>query len=91
MESSKANTVGVVKNSPSCTYIQLVRPCNSSSGLLYFPQNGKGGINHPLLLELPHLSIKPQSQAKANKVKNDTLFKARDPQKQNPIRRYLPI
>ena len=62
MESSKGNTVGLVKNS-----LQLVRPCNSSSGLLFFPQNGKGGINHPLLLESPHLRIKPKTQGQQGK------------------------
>ena len=84
MEPSKANTVGIVKNSPSlCTTgktLQLFRAC---SGLFFFPQNAKDNKpNHPLLLELPYLRIKPKTQSQQGK--NDTLFKVPDPQ------RYLP-
>ena len=32
-----------------------------------FPQNGKDGINHPLLLELPYLRIKPKTQGQQRK------------------------
>ena len=78
MESSKANTVGIVKIFLPCVYTirKTLRAC---SGLLFSPQNGKDGINHLLLLELPYLRI--NQRRKDNKVKNDTLLKARDPQK----------
>ena len=33
-----------------------------------FPQNGKDGINHPLLLELPCLRIKPKTQGQQRKT-----------------------
>ena len=83
MEPSKANTVGIVKILLPC--VQLVRPCNSSERVqnYFFPQSGKDNKpNHPLLLELPYLRIKPKTQSQQGK--NDTLFKVRDPQ------RYLP-
>ena len=62
MEPPKANTVGIVKIHLPC--VQLVRPCNSSEGVqdYFFPQNGKDKPNHPLLLELPYLRIKPKTQ-----------------------------
>ena len=53
----------------------------AGSGL--FAQNAKDNKpNHPLLLDLPYLRIKPKTQSQQGK--NDTLFKVRDPQ------RYLP-
>ena len=63
MGPSKSNTVGIVKNSPP--RVQHVRPCNSSESAqdYFFPQNGKDNKpNHPLLLELPYLRTKTQSQ-----------------------------
>ena len=63
MGPSKANTVGKVKSSLS--RVQHVRPCNSSESAqdYFFPQNGKENKpNHPLLLELPYLRTKTQSQ-----------------------------
>ena len=35
--------------------------------ITFFPQNGKDGINHPLLLELPYLRIKPKTQGQQRK------------------------
>ena len=57
--SNKANTVCV----------QLVRPCNSSECVqdYFFPQNMERIINHPLLLELPYLRIKPKTQSQQDK------------------------
>ena len=83
MEPSKANTVGIVKNSPSLrTTRKTLKFFRACSGL-FFPQNAEDNKpNYPLLLELPYLRIKPKTQA--NKVINDTLFEVRDPQ------RYLP-
>ena len=83
MEPSKANTVGIVKNSPSlCTTRKTLQFYRACSGF-FFPQNAKDNKpNHPLLLELPYLRIKPKTQSQQGK--NDTLFKVRDPQ------RYLP-
>ena len=80
MEPSKANTVGIVKNSPSlCTTRKTLQFFRASSGLFFFPQNAKDNKpNHPLLLELPYLGIKPKTQSQQGK--NDTLFKVRDPQ-----------
>ena len=65
MEPSKANTVGIVKNSPflrtTRKTLQFFRTC---SGLFFFPQNGKDNKpNYPLLLELPYLRIKPKTQS----------------------------
>ena len=81
MEPSKANTVGTV-NSPSlCTTRKTLKFFRAGSGL--FAQNVKDNkLNHPLLLDLPYLRIKPKTQSQQGK--NDTLFKVRDPQ------RYLP-
>ena len=64
MEPSKANTVGIVKNylSPGTTHktLQFFRAC---LGLYFFLQNGKDNKpNHPLLLNLPYLRTKTQSQ-----------------------------
>ena len=83
MEPSKANTVGIVKNSPSlCTTRKTLQFFRACSGF-FFPQNAKDNKpNHLLLLELPYLRIKPKTQSQQGK--NDTLFKVRDPQ------RYLP-
>ena len=87
MEPSKANTVekntaNTVKNSPSlCTTRKTLQFFRAGSGL--FAQNAKDNKpNHPLLLDLPYLRIKPKTQSQQGK--NDTLFKVRDPQ------RYLP-
>ena len=82
MEPSKASTVGIVKNSPSlCTTRKTLQFFRACSGL--FAQNAKNNKpNHPSLLELPYLRIKPKTQSQQGK--NDTLFKVRDPQ------RYLP-
>ena len=81
MEPSKPNTVGIVKNSPSQRTtrktLQFFRAC---LGLLFL-QNGKDNKHHSLLLKLPYLRTKTQSQ----QGKNYTLFKVRDP------KRYLPI
>ena len=63
MGPSKANTMGIVKN--ILPRVQHVRPCNSSDSAqdYFFPQNGKDSKpNHPLLLELPYLRTKTQSQ-----------------------------
>ena len=70
MEPSKANTVGIVKNSPSlrttCKTLQFFRAC--SGLLLFFPQNGKDNKpNHPLLPELHYLRIKPKKQSQQGK------------------------
>ena len=49
---------------------QLVRPCNSSEPVqdFFFPQNGKDNKpNHPLLLRLPYLRIKPKVQSQQGK------------------------
>ena len=63
MEPPKANTVWIVKNSPSLRTtrktFQFFRAC---SGLLFFPQNDNKP-NYPLLLELPYLRIKPKAQS----------------------------
>ena len=64
MEPSKANTVGIVKNSlsPRATRktLQFFR---AYLGLYFFLQNGKDNKpNHPLLLKLPYLRTKTQSQ-----------------------------
>ena len=91
MESSKANTVGIAKNSPSLRIRKTLQFFRACSGLLFFPKNGKDGINHPLLPELPYLRTKPKTQVQQGKIQNDTLLQARDPQKPYPIRRYLPI
>ena len=79
MEPSKANTVGIVKNSPSPrTTRKTLKFLRAGSGL-FFPENAKDNKpNHPLLLELPYLRIKPKTQSQQGK--NDTLFKVRDPQ-----------
>ena len=64
MEPCKANTVGIVKNSrslrtPRKTF-QFFRACSG----LFFPQNGKDHKpNHPLLLKLPNLRMKPKTQS----------------------------
>ena len=58
---SKVNTVGIVKTSPRTTpkTLQFFREYPP----LIFPQNGKDNkSNHPLLLELPYLRTKTQSQ-----------------------------
>ena len=62
MESSKANTVGIAKNSPSLRIRKTLQFFRACSGLLFFPKNGKDGINHPLLPELPYLRTKPKTQ-----------------------------
>ena len=64
MEYSKANTVGIVKNSPSPrTTRKTLKFFRACSGLL-FPQNEEDKKpNYPLLLELPYLSIKPKTQS----------------------------
>ena len=69
MESSKGNTVGIVKKIPFSTYIQLViNTLQFFFRSTVFPQKkGKGGINHPLLFELPHLRIKPKTQGQQGK------------------------
>ena len=68
MEPCKANTAGIVKNSPSLgttrKTLQFFRACSG----LFFPQNGKDNKpNHPLLLELPYLRIKPKTQSQQGK------------------------
>ena len=55
--------------------LKFFRAC---SGLPFFRKMERI-INHPLLLELPYLRIKPKTQT--NKVKSGTLFKVWDPQK----------
>ena len=69
MEPSKANTVGIVKNSPSlCTTRKTLQFFRACSGLFFFPQNGKDNkSSHPLLLELPYLKIKPKTQTQQAK------------------------
>ena len=67
MESSKANTVGIAKNSPSLRIRKTLQFFRACSGLLFFPKNGKDGINHPLLPELPYLRIKPKTQGQQRK------------------------
>ena len=68
MEPSKANTVGIVKNSPSLRTtrktLKLFRACSG----LFFPQNAEDNKpNYPLLLELPYLRIKPKTQSQQGK------------------------
>ena len=68
IEPSKANTVGIVRNSPSLRRtrktLQFFRACSG----LFFPQNGKDDKpNHALLLELPYLRIKPRTQSQQGK------------------------
>ena len=84
MEPSKANTVGILKNFPSLYTTRKTLQCfRACLGLFFFPQNAKDNKpNHPLLLELPYLRVKPKIQSQQGK--NDTLLKVRDPQ------RYLP-
>ena len=69
MNSSKANTLGIVKNSPSLriynSYDLAILP--SVFRITFFPQNGKDGINHPLLRELRYLRIKPKTQGQQGK------------------------
>jgi len=69
MELSKANTVRIVKNSPSLRTtrktLQFYRAC---SGFFFFPRNGRDNKpSHPLLLELPYLRIKPMTQSQQAK------------------------
>ena len=68
MEPSKANTVGIVKNSPSPrTTRKTLKFFRAGSGL-FFPENAKDNKpNHPLLLELPYLRIKPKTQGQQRK------------------------
>ena len=67
MEPSKANTVGIVKNSPSLRTarktLQFFREC---SGLFLFHKMERI-IDHPLLLQLPYLRIKPKTQSQQGK------------------------
>ena len=80
MEPSKANTVGIVKNSPSPRTTRKTLKFFRAGSVLFFPQNAKDNKpNHPLLLELPYLRVKPKTQSQQGK--NDTLFKVRDPQR----------
>ena len=78
MEPAKENTVGIVKHSPSlCTTrktLQFFRACSE----LFFPQNGKDNKpNHPLLLELPYLRIKPKTQSQQGK-KRYPIYRSRN-------------
>ena len=68
MEPSKANTVGIVKNSPSPrTTRKTLKFFRACSGL-FFPQNAEDNKpNYPLLLELPYLRIKPKTQSQQGK------------------------
>ena len=60
---SKANTVGIVKTSPSPRTTRKTLQFFPEYPRLIFPQNGKDNKpNHPLLLELPYLRTKTQSQ-----------------------------
>ena len=68
MESSKVNTVGMVKNSTSLRIRKTLQFSRACSGLLFSPQNGKDGINHPLLLEFPYLRTKPETQVQQDKI-----------------------
>ena len=65
MEPSKANTVGIVKMSPSqCTTRKTLQFFQACSGF-FFPQNGKDNKpNHPLL---PYVRIKPKTQSQQGK------------------------
>ena len=66
MEPSKANTVGIVKYSPSlCTTCKTLQfSLSSVFRIIFFPQNAKDNKpNHPLSLELPYLRIKPKTQS----------------------------
>ena len=69
MEPSKANTVGIVKNSPSPrTTRKTLKFFRACSGL-FFPQNAEDNKpNYPLLLELPYLRIKPKTQSQQGKT-----------------------
>ena len=63
MEHSKGNTVGIAKNSPSMRTTHFSEPFQD-----FFPQNGKDNKpNHPLLLQLPYLRIKPKAQSQQRK------------------------
>ena len=63
MEHSKGNTVGIAKNSPSMRATHFSEPFQD-----FFPQNGKDNKpNHPLLLRLPYLRIKPKAQSQQRK------------------------
>ena len=64
MGPTKANTVGIVKNSPSSrTPRKTLQFFREGSGVLFLPQNGKDNKpNHPLILELRYLRTKIQNQ-----------------------------
>ena len=61
--------MGIVENYPSLSinnsWDLAILP--SVFWITVFPQNGKDRINHPLLLELPHLRIKPKTQGQQGK------------------------
>ena len=58
MDPSKANTAEIVKNPP---FLRTTRKTLEFFRIIFFPQNGKDSKpNHPLLLELPYLRIKPR-------------------------------
>ena len=68
MEPSKANTVGIIKNSPSLRTTRKILKFSRACSGLFFPQNGKDNKpNHALLLELPCLRIKPKTQSQQGK------------------------
>ena len=61
--------MGIVKNYPSLRIYnsQDLAILSSLFWITVFSQNGKDGINHPLLLELPYLRIKPKTQGQQGK------------------------
>ena len=68
MDPSKANTAGIVKNSPSLRTIRKTLEFFRACSGFFFPQNGKDNKpNHLLLLELPYLRIKAKTQSQQGK------------------------
>ena len=58
-------------NKANAVCVQLVRPCNSSERVpdSFFFHKMERVINHPLLLGLPYLSIKPKTQSPSRSSK----------------------
>ena len=71
MEPPKANTVGIVKNSPSLRTtrktLQFFRAC---SGLFFFPRNQERIINQTIHYYLSYPIYGSNQRHKANNVKN---------------------
>ena len=75
-------------NKANAVCVQLVRPWNSSQGGqdYFFSHKMERIIDHPLLLELPYLSIKPKTQSQQGKK----WCPVRGPQKPYPIGGGIP-